>query len=179
MRDRLVGHPEAISSYISAQTFMVLHNDKWAKKAKRAVERRKGISGNVRGASYQPDQTLARLDMGRDDEQSSASESEESQKSGCSFEFDSGDEGKTEEERKRLAEHRTQDTSRDPKDTRPIITQTSEAPKSVSDTITTTRPDKRFARRRLVDNSSRYEEPTLDPYIQVAGRFIHCKGTDY
>lgn len=160
-----------------------MHNDKWAKKAKRANERRKGVpSTRGRGREIAPNVT-DRLDMNRPaaDLDVPASLESDTDSSDDSFEFDSGDEGKNEQEKAlaaaaRLALAPTISTSQreDAAKTRaPVPEMKSTAAVSghmVQQDHEHPKVDKRFARRKLLDNSSRYEEPVLDPYLQLDGK---------
>lgn len=152
---------------------MVLHNDKWAKKAKRAVERRKGGGGRGRGIHHAPETSLDHLDMNRDvtEDQPVPIDLQNSPTSEDSFEFDSADEGNGVIEKrdttiaqsnKAITKHETVSQTSTRHQESNLVT---EAQAEISLPI-----EKKFARRRLVDNSSRYEEPFLDPYLHQEGK---------
>ena len=154
---------------------MVLHNDKWAKKAKRANERRHGIKSG-RGRGNGPATVLQPLDMHRaDDETSLASGTDRTASSDdddSSFEFDSGDEGKTTAERltraslpRPVVAEATVRSGEEKSQTRPH----SAMPSRQEESSESMKQNKKYARRKLLDNSARYEEPVLDPYLQVVG----------
>lgn len=152
---------------------MVLHNDKWARKAKRASERRKGPTKIVHRKA-QESEPIASLELNRPELSAEAEDHDalSSSASDDSFEFDSGDEGKTEAERAQIAKNPRISNSESPIE----CTRTQyEVKKDVSESSihaaesTYKKIDARYARRRLVDNSTRYEEPILDPYINVPG----------
>lgn len=158
---------------------MVLHNDKWVKKAKRAVERRKGIRHSAsRGNSGQHEQSREPLEVGRiasRDRNETLSDSEDSQESGDSpIEFDFGDEGKTKEEMETLRASEGPGVTRAPAvaEQRRVIEKAKDSSASIQDTLPAT-VDKRYARRKLFDNSARYEEAVLDPYILAQGMYIY------
>lgn len=168
---------------------MVLHNDKWAKKAKRAVERRKGITkphSQTQNRSDGP--TVERLDMGRPEAaeaQASEVSASTSESDDDSFEFDSGDEGQF---IKHSASTPTQTAAAVVQDKTPwrrgavpppghsVVSarqaQTAENLDDEEEPQAKAKVDKRFARRKLLDNSSRYEESVLDPYLQPVGNRI-------
>lgn len=175
---------------------MVLHNDKWTRKAKRANERRKGVStgtGRGRGGGT-PGQTLERLDMGRPDPEEQEDETDSSGDSSHdnSFEFDSGDEGKTEQEKMAAVAMRSSANKVEPATSISLLLDKRQASETsaasgktkelaaseqhptganaFSQSIEPPRVDKKFARRKLIDNSSRYEEAALDPYLKPEGK---------
>lgn len=174
---------------------MVLHNDKWARKAKKAVERRKGTnSSRGRGRGTTVPNTLERLDMNRpaDEVEENPSEGSDSSDGDDSFEFDSGDEGKFLDAElippvvpTQSASQQSQtlsNTNQERQYGNTSQSQPARVPSAPGNATTSSthadlhnqspKPDKRFARRKLVDNSSRYEEPVLDPYLVVAGEVL-------
>ena len=150
---------------------MVLHNDKWAKKAKRAVERRKGIT---RRPGNDVPRTIGKLELDRDVEDNSDAPSESSEASDDSFEFDSGEEGKTEAEKAQWRASAPKiDAAQEQAPTAKLQATKVTQPPARNEPPAVPKVDKRFARRKLYDNSSRYED-FIDPYLQVEGGSSHC-----